>query len=359
MIQPLVWLAVAALALHGWVRLQDRPPLSKVLIGIAFLVGLFHVSILLIAGVVWDFGDSPMAGRLINYPKNLLYVTTLLAGLESARAYLFQAWRRFGEQWAFALVTALLFVVVIPAGQWGVLDGFDQFTRFVGGRWVPALALSVLATYLVRYGGIGPSFAYMFALMGFERFSPILPSLDWSVLLIIGVVVPLASASLVRSIYEETAEGEARLEAETGGAARTEDEEPRTALWKQALGWVGTLALVAVAALFLLGAFGFRMLVIEGISMEPAYERGDLAIVRENIDLYLLEEDDVIVFEQDGFPIVHRIIEITDDGDGLVFTTQGDNVGRPDPPIRGEQVQGKVVFLIPEIGHVNLWLRGG
>ena len=93
--------------------------------------------------------------------------------------------------------------------------------------------------------------------------------------------------------------------------------------------------------------------------MEPAYERGDLAIVRESIDLFLLEEGDVIVFEQDGRPIVHRIIEIEETADGLTFTTQGDNVDRPDRPIDQDQVQGKVVFLIPEIGHLNLWLRGG
>ena len=41
-----------------------------------------------------------------------------------------------------------------------------------------------------------------------------------------------------------------------------------------------------------------------------------------------------------------------------MFITQGDNVGEPDPSITGEQVEGKVVFLIPGVGYLNLWLRG-
>lgn len=363
LIQPLIWGMVAALALHGWYRLDGRPPVSRMLIGIAFLVGLFHVAILAIAGVVWGFGDSPTAERFIDYPRNLLFISTLLAGLEAARAYLFHVWKQYGEQLAFALVSAIFFVVVMPAAQWAVWDDFDRISTFVAGQWIPALALSVLATFLVQYGSIGPSFAYRFALLGFMWFSPNLPDLDWPVLLLIGVLVPVAAASLIQSIYKNTTEGAKRSKdpekSSPGDRAsylgRTK-VEPKRRRW---VGWAFATGIALLIVLFFTGALGFRMVVVEGISMEPTYERGDLAIVRENVDVALLRVDDVIVFDQEGRPVAHRIVTIHDTPDGLLFTTKGDNAERQDPPVREEQIEGKVVFRIPNVGHINLWLRGG
>jgi len=371
-VQPLIWGAVAALALHGWYRLEERPRVSRMLTGIALLVGVFHVMVLVIAGVIWGFGESPISGRLVDIAGNLLYVGTLLAGLEAARAYLFQVWRRYGEQLAFGLVATIFFAVVIPAAQWAPGGDFDNVATVVGGRWAPALALSVLATFLVRYGGIGPSFAYRFALLGFEWLSPNLPDLEWPVLLVIGVMMPLASAPLVRNIYEGTTEGARRVEAGTETKNEAEAEaEPHSYLRNAAMrgtpepprrrwvGWAVTGGVVLLLVLFFTGAVGFRMVVIEGTTMESAYERGDLAIVREGIDADLLRIDDVIVFTHGGQRIVHRIIAIEETEDGRVFTTQGDNVARPDAEIRPWQIEGKVVLRIPDVGHINLWFRGG
>ena len=165
LVQPLVWGGVALLAGYGWLRLQDRLRFSRVLVGIAFLVGVFHVAVLVIGGVVWDFGDSPIAGRLVNYPKNLWYISTLLAGAEVARAYLFHVWRRRSRRLAFLATAVIFFALATPAAQWTAFDTVQRGFEMVGGRWLPTIALSILCTWLVSYGGIGPSFAYRLALL--------------------------------------------------------------------------------------------------------------------------------------------------------------------------------------------------
>ena len=349
----LIWGGIALLAWYGWRRLDERPRFSRLLVGIAFLVGVFHVAVLVIAGVIGNFGDSPIAGRLINYPKNLWYITTLLAGAEMARAYLFAVWRRVSQRLAFVGATLVFFAVAIPAAQWTPFGDVQEVFRVVGGRWAPALALSALATFLVGFGGPGPSFAYRFALLGFEWFSPILPDLDWLVLFLVGVLTPIAAAWLVRSIYGDTAEGKQRLPA----LPAVEQAAPK-ARWRRWAGWVVTAALLGLGALFVTGAFGYHLVVVDGISMEPAYGRGDVAIVRDGVDPAALRVDDVILFRQGTLPIVHRIVTIEEGDGGRVFTTQGDNVEAPDPPITADQIDGKVVFLIPEVGNLNLWLRG-
>jgi hypothetical protein len=70
-----------------------------------------------------------------------------------------------------------------------------------------------------------------------------------------------------------------------------------------------------------------------------------------------LEVDDVITYRRGTVDVIHRIVSIERTADGLVITTKGDNVGRADPPIGEADVEGKVVFRLPQIGRVGLWLR--
>jgi hypothetical protein len=81
-------------------------------------------------------------------------------------------------------------------------------------------------------------------------------------------------------------------------------------------------------------------------------------VVREGVDPAGLEVGDVVLYYRGSLPVAHRIISIEEGDAGRVFTTQGDNVGEPDPTITGGQIEGKVVFIIPGVGYLNLWVRG-
>jgi len=354
LVRPAIWLAVAGLAYYGWLRLAEKPRFSRLLVGVAFVVGVFHVAVLVIAGVVWDFGDSPIAGRLVNYPKNFVYFTTLLAGMEMARAYLFQVWKGWNRRLAFAGVAAMFFAVSVAASQWTSFPSVDQGLKVVGGRWVPAIALSILCTWLVSYGGVGPSFAYRWALVAFEWFSPILPRLEWPAELAVGIGVPVVAEWMIRSIYEETAEGRARYPRKQAAEPR----KPPRAAWGRWTGWGVTVAVLAVLVLFFVGAFGLHLSIVDGQSMEPAYSRGDVLFIKEGVDPASLQVGDVIQFHIGSLPVVHRIIAVEQGAGGPVFTTQGDARDAPDPPVAGADIDGKVVFGIPGIGYLNLWLRG-
>jgi signal peptidase len=87
--------------------------------------------------------------------------------------------------------------------------------------------------------------------------------------------------------------------------------------------------------------------------MEPSMHTGDLAVVRE-VDPDNLAVGDIVRFTDGDVPIIHRIIEIEETGNGRVFVTQGDNNGSPDPPILEGQILGEVVFTIPEAGWVPI-----
>jgi signal peptidase I len=92
--------------------------------------------------------------------------------------------------------------------------------------------------------------------------------------------------------------------------------------------------------------------IVDGRSMEPTYEDGDLVLVRRSSSY---EHGDVIAFRAGGHfddptRIIHRIVG--DAGDGA-FKTQGDNRDRLDPwQPTPEDIIGKATVHIPKGGTV-------
>ncbi|MDP2735904.1 MAG: signal peptidase I [bacterium] len=105
---------------------------------------------------------------------------------------------------------------------------------------------------------------------------------------------------------------------------------------------------------------------IASSSMEPVVGLGDLALVK-NVPVAEIGEGDILVFavpaEQQRalrYPgrIAHRVVRVEQDpAAGLIFWTKGDAVDVMDPfGTPGRLAQGKVVYTIPFLGHIMLFL---
>lgn len=97
---------------------------------------------------------------------------------------------------------------------------------------------------------------------------------------------------------------------------------------------------------------GFRTYSILSGSMEPEINTGDLAIVRsaKSDDIKV---GDIITFKYDGKVVTHRVVEKNEEG----FITKGDNNNASDNEIvRGEDLIGKVLFHMPLLGYVTVFL---
>ncbi len=102
------------------------------------------------------------------------------------------------------------------------------------------------------------------------------------------------------------------------------------------------------------------LVVVTSESMSPNLHTGDLLIIqhREASDIKV---GDIVVYTSDWHPespVVHRVIEIINNSGTLEFITKGDANPVSDPGFRTiEDIIGVVVFRIPYIGYVSLWLR--
>lgn len=91
--------------------------------------------------------------------------------------------------------------------------------------------------------------------------------------------------------------------------------------------------------------FGVGASVVLSGSMEPTLSVGDLLIIRAQ-DSY--EAGNVVVYQSGSMPVVHRILEITDE----VVITQGDANNAADTPFHPDAIKGEVVAAIPLVGYL-------
>lgn len=137
----------------------------------------------------------------------------------------------------------------------------------------------------------------------------------------------------------------------------------RSETWKT----VFTLTTVVLVTLSGYATFAMAMgtstplVVVTSGSMEPTLYRGDLLAI-QTCSEDQIAVNDIIVFRADWnpeTPIVHRVIEIIEDeNEGLLFVTKGDNNHANDRDYRMiEDILGVVVFTVPLIGHVSLFLQ--
>jgi len=105
------------------------------------------------------------------------------------------------------------------------------------------------------------------------------------------------------------------------------------------------------AVLLFLGTPHFMATIVSD-SMKPSFERGDIVIIKNMSSYYV---GDIIAFKRSDGIYVHRIISEEDN----TYRTMGDNTNAPDQwTVRMNNVLGRVIFVIPKLGWINLWLSG-
>ena len=136
-----------------------------------------------------------------------------------------------------------------------------------------------------------------------------------------------------------------------GDQIREEDDRARVpGAWLLA-------AVVSVTLLFFnAGGFGYRPTLIVGPSMRPTFDTGDI-VVTAPASPETLQVGDVIRFRTEEGSIVHRVKGVQRDEAGLVFITRGDGNNVDDPAVLPEQIEGRMVLLIPKVGWPALAMR--
>lgn len=103
------------------------------------------------------------------------------------------------------------------------------------------------------------------------------------------------------------------------------------------------------------------LMVVSSESMVPTLNVGDIILVR-GIDAHEVTVGTIIIFRSPNnfdMPIVHRVIQIDNEGNAIFFRTKGDHNPGPDGwRVPAENLMGMYVAKIPYVGLLSLQLRG-
>ena len=340
--QPILWSSLTLLAWLGWrYGLIEHPKLGWPLAMSAFLLALAQIAVLAIAGLLLGFGYSPYDHQFGAVLRNLLYLGTLLAAFELMRAYLTSQFKQRHPWISFILVSLFISILRIAPATFGQFNHLQSSIQTIGERLLPMLAQNMLATLLALLGGPLPSIIYLGTLQLFEWLSPILPNPGWFVTAFIGTVIPAYGMVIVYNQF--IAEPDQQEQAEV----RQEGDLTPWAL-------VALFTLVMVG--FSTGLFGVHPSLVGSGSMTPNLMVGDIVVARE-APIETVKVGDVITFYQEGVTIVHRVVEIQSNAGKITFITRGDANNSVDPPVLAENYKGKVVFTIPKIGWISIFVR--
>ncbi|MFH1053765.1 MAG: signal peptidase I [Candidatus Woesearchaeota archaeon] len=99
---------------------------------------------------------------------------------------------------------------------------------------------------------------------------------------------------------------------------------------------------------FYMTEFGISKENFEAFRFRNGFNKGDIMILYSSKNI---KPGDVVVYQGQNFPIIHRIAQITDDGQ---ITTVGDHNGYKDKSITDDKLIGKAVLRIPYLGYVKI-----
>lgn len=103
------------------------------------------------------------------------------------------------------------------------------------------------------------------------------------------------------------------------------------------------------------------LMVVSSESMVPTLNVGDIILV-SGIDPHQVTVGTIIIFHSPNnydMPIVHRVIEIINEGNSIFFRTKGDHNPGPDGwRVPAPNLMGVYVAKLPYVGILSLQLRG-
>lgn len=357
-LQPILWISLTITTLiianHEQLNIWNYKKIRHWKFGLspfhaALLVGGFHISLLIIAGLFFGFGKSPYSHNFIGIITNILLIGSALVAIELGRTYLIKkvTFSVKNITLTLGLITILFMFINLKLTQFATLNFNEpvKVIQFLGVTIIPLLAMNLLASYFSYLGGALAAIGYMGILHGFEWFSPVLPDLNWALIALIGTIGPAIGFLIIQNNIQ-IIQGHIFK-----GKKRTKK------LKDPALSCIIVSVISVLLIFFSFGFFGLQPTVIYSGSMQPSIDVGDMAMILE-VPIDTIREGDIIQYRTEKAMVIHRICEVYEKVDTKLFITKGDANNIPDhTPIFPEQVIGKVVLNLPKIGWIPIYFK--
>jgi len=317
----------------------------------ASLIGISQIVVLVFVSFFAGFGKSPYQFTPSTIVLNIAYFLSMLLAFEFSRAYFIKSSSKRKVAVAIVLIGLFFTLMRFQTGSFLSVGAPADTLKFLGSSFLPTLAQSIFATLLALFGGPGASIAYLGTLDAVQWLSPILPNPGWTTEALIGTLIPaigLLTIVQTTSPFALIRNGILTKSEARHNASKTKKSFPLT--------WI-VIVLVGVMLVWgSTGLLGFRPSVVASGSMTPSLNVGDLAITVP-ANLQTIKHGDIIQYLRNNEFIMHRVVGVESINGATFFITKGDANNVLDAPVSQDAVTGKVLYIIPKLGWVSIYLK--
>ena len=338
-----ILLLPAAAIISILIKKREIPSIHKgqVLL-VTTAIALVCVMIYFLSGIKFGFYKNPYGlTSFSNFLKFFLPITVIIVCSEKLRYVLMSQKDKFAHVLCyFSLVVAdLLIVSNIPS-----VTSFNRFMDLIAGALLPAILSHLLFNYLSKRYGMYPTLVFRLITTLYAYTFSIKSGVEDSIMSFFKLLIPIVTFLFIDALYEK------KRRRALGNVSR---------VWK-----VLSVALTVIVIIIMAGSvmlvsnqFKYGSLVIATESMTGELNKGDV-IFFEEYDKQTIEEGTVIIFEDHGVLVVHRVVEIEIINGNVHYYTKGDANEDNDIGFRTtSDIVGLVRYKLPMVGHVTLWMR--
>jgi signal peptidase len=184
--------------------------------------------------------------------------------------------------------------------------------------------------------------------MAIMWFSPVLPNLSWGTEALLGVMVPTLSFLAINQFIPPATLRRLGISTEVRGFGKAVGKKFSMRFWI-------IVPIVCLLGVWVMTGFlGFQPATVISGSMSPTMDVGDVAIVQK-VSANSIKPGDIIQYWKEGGMVIHRVIDVQDQGGTKLFITKGDANAAPDvQPVHPSQIKGKLVLTIPKVGWIPI-----
>lgn len=335
-----IFLAILFFILSIWGKDKIKIRNQKEKCKIALILVIFYLIIYVLLGLNVGYQRSPYSLKIDEILKNLITVFGVLLFYEIVRTKIL----KISDSWiTFIGVSIFFFAIKLEYQNFGNNIAVTDLVEYILADFLNILVESVLLTYLSKKGGYLLNFSYTIPIGLSLILLPIFPNLNWFIDISLRYILYIFLLLFVR--YEDLlkAKKRAKREIQTNSPIKL----------------IPSVLLIFLIASFVAGLFPIKPVAVISNSMIPSFKRGDICIIQKISDykqIKNIQEGDIIEYQLNDIFVLHRVIKVIQADTGFYYYTKGDNnVSQDLLPVTEEQVEGKVLYVIPYLGYPSVW----
>ncbi len=238
------------------------------------------------------------------------------------------------------IITVLFAIIEIISAYTPFMDAEHVF-YFICITVLPCIAENILCSYLAYNFGLDTTLLYVIPYSVYPYVLPYIPTLGNYINSVLFILLPFMLYMLTIKIVRYQNKEKVSLKQNTKN-----------------LFTIPIIVFLSALAILVSGFLRYKLIAIASDSMNPVFYRGD-GIIYENIKyIENVEVGDILVFQNSGRIITHRVLGIVDTPEGRIYKTKGDSNPTYDSfDVMEKDSIGIVRYVVKYVGFPTVWFN--